>query len=179
MIKKIFFYFLKRFWLGKQVEINNKFCRTLPFGDYIVDRWEKSKTLGFGSGTSVYDSCLVLGDVSVGKDTWIGPYTILDGSGGLRIGSNCTISAGVQIYSHDTVEKTISGGLKSIEYSETYIGDRCYIGPNVVISKGVTIGQGSIIGANSFVINDIPNDTKAFGTPCRPMSTIKNDSDIE
>ena len=33
-----------------------------------------------------YDSVLVIGDVQVGKNTWIGPFVVLDGSGGLEIG---------------------------------------------------------------------------------------------
>ena len=81
-----------------------KFNRVLPFGDYFSDRWEKAKYLGFGEGSSVYDNVVVIGNVKVGKNTWIGPNVILDGSGGLEIGSNCSISAGVQIYSHDSVK---------------------------------------------------------------------------
>lgn len=95
---------LKRFWLERRSELDRKFQRTLPFGDYVVDRWEKAQVLGFGRGTSIYDSALVLGDVQVGENTWIGPFTLLDGTGGLSIGSFCSISAGVQIYTHDTVD---------------------------------------------------------------------------
>ena len=92
---------------------------------------------------------------------------ILDGSGGLEIGSNCSISAGVQIYSHDSVGWSISGGRANYEYEPTKIEDNCYIGPNVIIQKGVTIGKGTIIGANSFVNRDIPANSKAFGTPAK------------
>jgi len=109
--------------------------------------------------------------VSVGENTWIGPFTILDGSGGeLVIGSNCSISAGVQIYTHDTVARTLSGGVSPIEKASTHIGSNCYIGPNAIIQKGVRIGDGVIIGANSLVNRDIPSNTKAFGTPCRVVS---------
>ena len=80
--------------------------RVLPFGDYFVDRWEKAEYLGFGEGTSVYDNVVVLENVKVGKNTWIGPNVILDGSGCLEIGSHCSISAGVQIYSHDSSSLT-------------------------------------------------------------------------
>lgn len=55
--------------------------RSLPFADLLFDRWERAKMLGFGEGTSVYDSAYIFGDVKVGKNTWIGPFTILDGSG--------------------------------------------------------------------------------------------------
>ena len=68
-------------------QTKNKFNRVLPFGDYFSDRWEKAKYLGFGEGTSVYDNVIIIGDVKVGKNTWIGPNVILDGSGGLEIGS--------------------------------------------------------------------------------------------
>jgi len=162
---------LKSFWSNRQHEVSEKFNRSLPFGDYIVDRWEKARELGFGEGTTIYDSSLVLGDVKVGKNTWIGPFTILDGSGGLEIGSNCSISAGVQIYSHDTVARTVSGGDLPVVRSGTKIGSDCYLGPNVVVSKGVTIGNKVVIGANSLVTTDIPAGTKAFGTPCRVVGS--------
>ena len=59
----------------------------MPFGELVNDRWEKANFLGFGKGTSVYDSSVIIGDVVVGENTWIGPNTILDGSGKLTIGS--------------------------------------------------------------------------------------------
>ncbi len=150
-----------------QKEKQEKFNRVLPFGDYFVDRWEKAKLLGFGEGTSVYDNVLIIGDVSVGKNTWIGPNVILDGSGGLSIGSYCSISAGVQIYSHDSIFWAISGGKVPYQYAKTKIEDECYIGPNTIIQKGSTIGKGSMIGANSFVNKDIPPNSKAYGAPVK------------
>lgn len=158
---------LKNLWLVRRAEVSEKFNRTLPLADYIVDRWEKAQALGFGKGASIYDSSLVLGDVKVGHDTWIGPFTVLDGSGGgLTIGSHCSISAGVQIYTHDTVDRSLSGGVAPVVHARTAIGSNCYIGPNAVIAKGVTIGDRVVIGANSLVLNDIPAGMKAFGTPC-------------
>jgi len=154
-------------FLSKRQNVMNKYNRVLPFGDYMSDRWEKAKTLGFGEGTSIYDNVIVLGNVKVGKNSWIGPNVVLDGSGGLEIGSNCSISAGVQIYSHDSIDWAVSGGKKEYNYEKTIIGDNCYIGPNVIISKGITIGRGCIIGANSFVNINIPNNSKAYGIPIK------------
>ncbi len=143
------------------------FARVLPVGDYFSDRWEKARYLGFGEGTSIYDSALVLGDVKVGRHTWIGPSTVLDGSGGLSIGDHCSISAGVQIYTHDTMEWALSGGARGAVRAATKIGSRCYLGPNAIVVKGVTIGDGSVIGAGSLVLHDIPAGSKAYGSPCR------------
>lgn len=167
---------LKTFWLTRRRDLHSRFNRTLSFGDYVVDRWEKATELGFGEGTTVYDSSLILGDVKVGRDTWIGPFTVLDGSGGLEIGSHCSISAGVQIYSHDTVERSISGGTAPIARAGTKIGSNCYLGPNVVVCKGVTIGDRVAVGANSLVLTDIPSDSKAFGTPCRIVGSSRSDA---
>jgi acetyltransferase-like isoleucine patch superfamily enzyme len=162
---------LKNFWLLRRYEVAEKFNRTLPFSEYIVDRWEKASQLGFGKGTSIYDSSFVFGDVKVGDNTWIGPFTILDGSGGLEIGSNCSISAGVQIYSHDTVGRSVSAGGVPVVRAGTKIGSDCYLGPNVVVAKGVSIGDKAVIGANSLVLTDIPAGSVAFGTPCRVVGT--------
>jgi len=150
-------------FIALRQEKKEKFNRVLPFGDYFSDRWEKAKFLGFGEGSSVYDNVVIIGSVKVGNNTWIGPNVILDGSGVLEIGSNCSISAGVQIYSHDSVKWAISGGKEKYEYEKTQIEDNCYIGPNTIISKGVTIGSSSIVGANSFVNRNIPAKSKAYG----------------
>ena len=162
---------LRDLWQKRRAEVDEKFCRTLSFGDYVVDRWEKATAMGFGEGASIYDSSIVLGEVAVGEKTWIGPYVVLDGSGGLEIGGNCSISAGVQIYSHDTVNWAVSGGISPYEYAKTRIGDRCYIGPNTVFAKGVSIGDRCGIGANSLVLSDIAPNSKAIGNPCRVIGT--------
>ena len=162
---------LRELWRARRDEVNREHSRTLPLGDYVVDRWEKARALGFGEGSSVYDSALIIGDVTVGAQTWVGPSTVLDGSGGLAIGSYCSISAGVQIYTHDTIEWAVSGGKAAPERAPTRIGDRCYIGPNSVIAKGVTIGDGCIIGAGSVVLSDLPAGSKAVGSPARVIGS--------
>jgi acetyltransferase-like isoleucine patch superfamily enzyme len=144
-----------------------EFNRSLPFNELLFDRWDKAKTLGFGNGASIYDSAIVFGNVAVGENTWIGPNTILDGSGGLTIGNNCSISAGVQIYTHDTVQWAVSGGAADYEYDKTVIGNNCYIAPNVIIAKGVVLGDGCIVGANSFVNKSFPNGSKIAGNPAK------------
>lgn len=164
---------LKALWIARRDEVDAQFRRTLPFGDYVVDRWEKARALGFGEGASIYDSALVIGDVSVGEQTWVGPGVVLDGSGGLSIGAWCSISAGVQVYSHDSVAWATSGGKAEVERASTRIGDRCYIGPNSVVGKGVTIGDGCVVGAASVVLSDLPPGSKAAGAPARVIGAVE------
>ena len=141
--------------------------RSHSFGDYFTDRHKRAEQEGFGKGTTVYDNVLIIGDVKVGKNTWIGPNVILDGSGGLEIGDYCSISAGVQIYSHDTVKWANSLGKKKIDKNKTIIGNGVYIGPNSIVQMGVTIKDKSIIGAMSFVNKNVEEKSKVYGIPAK------------
>jgi acetyltransferase-like isoleucine patch superfamily enzyme len=146
--------------------------RRVPLGDLISDRAENARQYGFGEGTSCYDNVLIIGNVSVGRNCWIGPNVILDGRGGLILGDYVTVSAGVQIYTHDTVERTITYGREPISLGPTTIGSAVYIGPNTIIQKGITIGDRSVIGSMSLVNRNIPADAKAWGVPARVVSSM-------
>ena len=148
-----------------------QFNRSLPLPDTLIDRWERAKKLGFGEGSSIYDNSYVFGDVKVGKQTWIGPFTIIDGSGGLDIGNHCTISAGVHIYTHDNVAQTLTAGVAPIERSPVKIGDCTYVGPNTIIRKGISIGTCCIVGANSFITENVPSNSVVVGTPGKIIGT--------
>ena len=153
---------------------SEKWQRSLPLNEMIIDRWDKAKRLGFGDGTSIYDNVLVLGNVKVGKNTWIGPFTILDGSGGgLTIGDYCCVSVGVQIYTHDSVKWAVSGGRVKYEKSPTSIGNCVYIGPVTVITKGVEIGDHCIISAFSYVDKEIPDFSIVRGQPAKIVGKVE------
>lgn len=147
--------------------------RSLPLADTLLDRWDRAKKLGFGKGTSIYDSSVVLGKVNVGANCWIGPFSLLDGSGGLELGDFCTVAAGVQIYTHDNVKQTLSSGKFPIERTPVQIGSNVYIAPNAVIVKGIKIGNFTVIGANSLVNKDIPSHSIAIGQPAKVVGKIE------
>lgn len=164
---------IKKLRAEREVELRTRFNRSLPFADGLFDRWERARELGFSEGVSIYDSTFLFGDVRVGRETWIGPYTILDGSGGgIAIGSTCSISAGVHIYTHDTVLWALSGGACDKKLGAVAIGDCCYIGPQSIVAAGVKIGSHCVIGANSFVNRDVPDHTFVAGSPARVMGHI-------
>src|SRR3954454_7720172 len=100
----------RELYVALREEMRAKWNRDLPLEELLFDRWERAKSLGFETGSSIYHSSYVYGDVRVGENTWIGPLTVLDGTGGLTIGRYCSVSAGVQIYTHDTWRWAVSGG---------------------------------------------------------------------
>src|ERR1700742_3934939 len=121
--------FLNALALRKKAQYN----RRVSVGDLLTERSDNAAAYGFGEGTTMYDNVLVLGDVRVGRNTWIGPGCILDGSGGyLQIGDCFSISGGAHIYTHHTVNRSTTLGEKPVEYAPTRIGDGVYIGPNTI-----------------------------------------------
>ena len=59
----------------------------------FIDRWKNGENYGFGENSNISSMSYIIGDVKVGKNCYIGPFTILDGSGGLEIGDNTSIAA--------------------------------------------------------------------------------------
>ncbi len=118
--------------------------------------------------------------VEVGEHTWIGPNTLLDGSGGLRIGSWCSIGPAVQLYSHDSALTALSGGAEAYERAPTEIGDNCWIGGGAVITMGVTIGPRCIVRPLSYVDQDLPEGSIAAGNPARVIghATVADDGQV-
>ena len=156
-----------------RTRMRQRWQRDLPFSELLFDRWERAKSLNFGEGTSIYHNSYVYGNVEIGHHTWVGPYTLLDGSGGLVIGDYCSVSAGVHIYTHDTVKWALSGGKAEYERDSVSIGNCSYIGSQTVIAKGVTIGEHCVIGACAFVNRSIPPYSIAVGIPCRVVGSVE------
>ena len=158
-------------------ETSEKYNRVNPFVEDLTDWKERGNFLfGDGKNITVYNTCTVSGTVEVGENTWIGPYTSLDGGKyGIKIGKNCSISSGVNIVTHDSVKWALSGGKESYEQEAIKIGNYCYIGTNAFISKGVDIGNFCVIGAGAVVTKDIPDRSIALGVP----AAIKGKVSIE
>jgi acetyltransferase-like isoleucine patch superfamily enzyme len=133
-------------------------------------------------GNKFNSFCIVRGKqfITLGEDVWIGYFTLIDGSGGLEIGSRVSISSGVHIYTHDSTDyrmfnlpKDVIEGTH-IKRAPVKIGSNVQIGANSVILPGVTIGDNVIIGALSLVNKDIPSNSVAAGTPCKVIKSYDN-----
>jgi len=169
---------LEQVRLTREAELKARYDRSLPFADGLFDRWERARRLGFGEGASIYDSACVFGDVKVGPGTWIGPWVMLDGSGGgLSIGATCSVAAGVQIYTHDTVSWALSGGVLKARTGAVAIGNRVYLGSQSIIALGVRIGDMVVVAANSFVRGVVPARTIVAGIPAVPIGHVEGEGE--
>ncbi len=164
---------VKKELITKRIEMQNDWDRVLPSNELLFDRWEKADLCKAGKGSSIYDSSILMGNVVIGKTVWIGPWVLLDGTGGeLFIGDYCNISAGVQIYTHDTIENVLSGGDAPKKNAPVKIDNNCYIAPMCIISKGVTIGECSVVAANSFVNTSFDSHSIIAGTPAKLIGKV-------
>jgi acetyltransferase-like isoleucine patch superfamily enzyme len=116
--------------------------------------------------------CVIVGSPEIGEGTWIGAHTLIDGSGGLRIGQGCDISAGAHVYSHSTVRRCVTERKEPSSSTPTRIGDHTFIGPNAVILMGVSIGSGCVVGAGAVVTRDVPDRTCVVGVPARAVGEV-------
>jgi acetyltransferase-like isoleucine patch superfamily enzyme len=157
----------------KRDEMKQTYNRVLPTNELLYNRFDKAKYLKCGSNSSIYDTAVVMGDVEIGDNVWVGPYTILEGfNGKLKIGNFVSINAGVLIYTHDSTKHYLSGGKAPFEKGDVTIGDNTVIGSAAMISYGVSIGSRCVIGANSMVTKDIPDNSIAAGTPAKVIGRV-------
>ncbi|WP_114423692.1 acyltransferase [Nocardioides houyundeii] len=116
----------------------------------------------------------VVGEPVVGEGTWIGAFTVIDGSGGLRIGAGCDISSGAQIYTHSSAKRCVSGrSFAEVERAPVTIGDRVFVGAGAIINMGVTIGDEAVVAAGAVVTGDVAPRTIVGGVPARVIGRVE------
>jgi acetyltransferase-like isoleucine patch superfamily enzyme len=151
-----------------------RFNRHVSTGDLLSDRWDLAKDFGFGEGTSVYDDCLILGGVKVGRHCWIGPGTILDGMHGqLTIGDYVDVGAGAHLYTHNTIERALTGHRAPLFKKATTVGNCCFIAPKAVLAPGTVLGDHCFVAAGSYVEGVFPAFSFIAGNTAKRVGSVE------
>lgn len=83
---------------------------------------------------------------------------------GIVIGQGVIIDDNVTIFQHVTFG---SHGRKELNVAYPHVKKHAKIYAGAKIIGGITIGENAIIGANSLVNKDVPNNSTAYGIPCK------------
>jgi acetyltransferase-like isoleucine patch superfamily enzyme len=121
----------------------------------------------------VYIRAGVDGSVELEDRSALNTYVQIYGHGGVRIGKDTQIGPGTIITTtgHDYRATDLA-----INNAPIDIGDRVWIGCNCAILPGVTIGDKTVIGAGAVVTSDIPANCVAVGVPARVIRRFGDDT---
>jgi acetyltransferase-like isoleucine patch superfamily enzyme len=133
---------------------------------------EQRPGISLGDGVWVQDSVIInanRGQVTLGARSWLGPFCLVYGNGGVSIGTNVLVAAHTSIntVSHESTRCDIPINDQPVLTAPVTIEDDVWIGLNAVILQGVTIGRGAIIGAGAVVTKSVPAWSIALGVPAK------------
>ena len=142
------------------------------FGEYIPVVHESAY---------VHPQAVVTGNVTIGKDVYIGPGAMLRGDwGGIHVSDGCNIQENcvVHMFPGITVvlEEEAHIGHGAVIHGAR-IGKYCLVGINSVVLDRVVVGEGSIIGALTLVTEgmEIPPRSLVVGNPGRIIREVSED----
>jgi acetyltransferase-like isoleucine patch superfamily enzyme len=161
---------------------------TIFYGNPIIRRYPNSSII-FGNGCKfnsarnslaigLHQPCAFVtlnenAEIIFGNNSGASGVKILAKSK-IKIGNNVLIGAGCTIMDNDSHHSDpVKREHGIIPSRPINIEDNVFIGLQCVILKGVTIGKNSVIGARSVVFNDIPENSIAFGNPCKVIMQKK------
>ena len=131
-----------------------------------------------GKGTWVAPSAQIIGDVTIGKDCFIGFGAIIRGDfGPILIGDNTLIEENVVIHTGTRViigNRVIIGHLAMIH--DAVIHDNCLVGMKSMICDNAVIHKNSILAEQSLVRKNqvIPEGKLCAGAPAVPLKNVES-----
>lgn len=108
-------------------------------------------------------------NIYLGNRVSIHEYTLIGGSGDIKIGNYVAIGSNCSIISenHNFNDKQIKIKDQGVTPQPIVIGENVWLGCKVIILGNVTIGHGAVIGAGSVVTRSVPENAIVVGNPAR------------
>ena len=151
----------------------NTFVNKIPFADIRMDLYRRAGVkVDATSNIMMHTWVLQARDITIGPNCIIGPFTTLDGRGGLTIGRNVNIAGQVlTIGGYHLVDSETAEGI----LGKIVIEDNAWVAMRATILPGVTIGEGAYVGAAALVNRDIEPYTLVGGVPARKIRDRSRD----
>jgi len=137
-----------------------------------------------GAGSYVSELAMVIGDVRVGENSYIGHGAILRGDyGTIVIGSGTAIEEGTVIHAPPggtcRIGRSVTAGHGAIIHAED-IADYAVIGMGAILSLHAKVGYWAIVAEGSVVRNrqSVPEKVVVAGNPARIIREVES-RDVE
>ena len=129
--------------------------------------------ISIGDWNVFHNQMLVMGEgkMEIGHNCWFGQNTILDSSGGLKIGNGVRIGMYSQIWTHVASGELIEG-CTLFGKRETIINDDVWLVGSCVVSSGVNLGRKSIFLIGSNVTKNTEEEKVYAGNPAKLMEKL-------
>jgi phenylacetic acid degradation protein len=129
----------------------------------------------------VHPTAVIIGDVHVGPDCYVGPHASLRGDlGRIRVGAGSSIQDSCVLHVFPGRELVVGAGCllghQGVLHGCT-LEPGAFVGMATVVMDGAVVGAGALVGAHSFV----PTDTVfaprmlAVGNPARELRPLTED----
>lgn len=156
---------LRQFVYGIWVLITSIIIMNIPF--YCVRHiWLKIflKKMGHHNAIKRGVEFIIPHRISIGNCTTINKRVLLDGRGGLTIGSNVDIAREVNIWTeqHDYNSHDYKGVCKPV-----VIDDYVWLASRATILPGVHIHKGAVVATCAVVTKDVPENAIVAGIPAK------------
>jgi serine acetyltransferase len=129
----------------------------------------QNERLTLGDRSYVAAGAYLTGDLTMGADCTLNPYTVVRGDitmgDCVRIGAHTSIIA----FNHVTADPETPIVWQGLTSQGITIGDDVWIGSHVVVLDGVTVGSRSVLAAGAVVTKDVPEGAIVGGSPARVL----------
>lgn len=166
MLKKL----LNKFYI-KIYENGKALSQKKQYNNYRL-KYQIDESFRFNGGQILFYG---MGNILCGEGSYIGELSTVQAFEDciVKIGSNCSISHNVRIYTQSRIPDQDFSISKRIKTGNVTIEDNVWIGANVFINPGITIGNNSVVGANSVIVKDVEPFTIVGGVPAKVIRKKK------
>ena len=125
-----------------------------------------------GEGTKVVGPIECYGNLTIGKNCWIGKNFKVNGNGTVIIGDNCDIAPEVtfQTGGHliGTEERRAGEGI----ICSQSVGSGTWIGGRATIVNNTSIGKSCVVAGCACVTKDVPDNSLVGGVPAKIIRSL-------
>lgn len=132
-------------------------------------------TIHISSGATICDGVIIApygGSIHIDEGVFIGPYCVIYGHGGVKIGRDSLVATHTVIVSSSHVFKNSNSTIRSQgeQLGSVIIGQDVWIGCGARVLSNTRIGNGCVVGAGAVVNKSIEDYSIAVGVPAKVIA---------